>query len=107
MGRWAQRRLRGGGGPTIAAVAILSITQSDVDTADVLFSTPVTAIDGLYADAALTVDGNDVQQVTTLTPTSIRIVVTDASSGNPWSLVSQPAWTTTPLTFPASGLVLA
>lgn len=107
MGRWAQRRVRGGGGvpntppPTIFITDVI-VTGSS--TCDVNFSDSVTGADvGLWA--GFTVNG---QQPNTVDfpggPVASLGFSEGIGEGQPWEVTAQPQWLTTPIVVPESGV---
>lgn len=106
MGRWAQRKRRGGDAeppPAPALVNIASIAFGPTDYT-VIFDGPVSIDTMAVPDGGLTLDGNNVDTVTVINPNAVAVTTGGfMSGGQPWSLTSQPAWCLTSLAFPASG----
>lgn len=110
MGRWAQRKRRGGGpggGATPEPpVTLLSITCDGTATEILTFSGPVVTPGGA-ADSALQISGEDVGPFGGQTGTTINVITGGGHiDGEPWALTAQPAWLTTPVVFPDSGTTI-
>lgn len=110
MGRWAQRRLRGGGpaagpGVTPNAVSILDVRSTGTNWA-ITFSGPVTINGAAVPDSGLQVDGFDVSAVSVFAADilSVETAGVTYASGLAWVLASQPAWLVTPIIGPDAGV---
>lgn len=115
MGRWSQRRLRGGSPgsapPPPAGVAIVSVATTFLGGAyDVTFASAVAFTSGSFpGDIGLTIDGLAVQAVS-LSPSSPGTVVNvqvsgSPGAGQPWAVAGQPAWLTDAILIPQSGTI--
>jgi len=109
MGRWAQRRMRSTNvtpAEPVAPVNLVDITCDGSSIAIATFDAVVTTPGG-GPDAALDISGDSQGPFGGQTGTSINLLAGGGgghTSGEPWTLSSQPAWLTTPVNFPASGL---
>lgn len=110
MGRWAQRRLRGGGGgpPVDSTPRIIAVTAISAFVYRLTFNAPVTTLaldpsDGSFAVSGVTPDGG-----TTVAPgTGLTVDLTfgdGTGAGNLWELNYQPFFISTPIVNPDSGL---
>lgn len=113
MGRYAQRRLRGGTPlpPTPPpGVQILSITPGILGNDGlVTFDQVVNFFTGPPPDGALLVNGQAVQSLGLAPPspgTQCTVLISGTISiGDPWALSSQPGWLVEAAGTPQSGLV--
>lgn len=110
MGRWAQRRTRGGGGVPTAAPALTPVTLIDVQSAGTdficQFDGPITTDPAAVPDSGLTIDGFDVTSVSPAAGSTCSINTAGGAitPGLLWDLISQPGWLLTPIAAPSSGL---
>lgn len=107
MGRWAAARRRGGGGATpAAAVTIVAVVSTSATEAEVQFSGPVVAVDGATSDSGITFDGDPITNVHQNDATHVNLEGSIATPGIGWDVASQPAWLTTPISFPETGVIV-
>lgn len=106
MGRYAQRRRRGGG-PIGAAAVLVSLTRTGFSQATALFSIPVT-LTSSFAVSGLTAGGQTVTGVTLVAPASVALVFSGAigAVGSAWAVSAQPSWLVQPTPFPVSGVTI-
>lgn len=110
MGRYAQRRRRGGAGATGAApappVTITSVSNNLGTGVNVFFSGPVTLDTGVTPDSGFNISGTPPLSVSPGTPSDCQLDFGGGiSSGNPWTLGGQPNWLLTPVSWPDAGSV--
>jgi hypothetical protein len=110
MGRWAQRRMRAGGGasstpPAPLNVVLVQVTSSD--TAVFQFDGDPLVNSGI-ADGNVLVNGTGFQTVTDLGGGAIQLQQPfgqpPISSGDPWDITAQPAWATAAIVNPQNGI---
>lgn len=107
MGRWAQRRVRGGGAEGTNPAPPPQVTAVIIDSnnlARVLFSAPVTlATSAPDTDLTIGVDGSSFQTQTGATEISLHSGVNTWVAGDPWTLATSPAWVAETVVAPDSG----
>jgi hypothetical protein len=113
MGRWAQRRLRGGGvTPAAPAVpAVISVAQTAPDSCLITFDHPIT-VNGAAADGSFDIGGIPCDNLEGV-PTQAGVAQAQVSSsdwafaaGETWTFSAQPPWITETIVTPASGTTI-
>lgn len=114
MGRWAQRHLRGGGSVGAAAPpppppSITLVQDAGGSAANVFFDGNITVDPGGVPDSAFQIlgfggPGVDVVSAVQTLPAVATVTFSGGwTIGDAWQLTGQPAWITTPITFPLAG----
>lgn len=109
MGRWAQRRMRGGG-PAVAGppspptLTVTGVSTSGGSEGVVTFSAPIALDTGVGPDGSFTFNGNVPSSVSLDSATQARVFgVGPFGLGDPWAVTAQPNWLVTALVVPESG----
>ncbi len=110
MGRWAQRKIRGGGGEGGAQLplVLISVELIAADSLKLTWSRAVEVDQGVVPDGGFKVNGIQPDNCSPFDSAVTTFAAADGAGwvdGDAWNLAAQPNWLLTPIGGPQTGTV--